>query len=100
MSKYFLHEYNSIWQDVLKIVLGKGTKICQTGANWELWLHEDMVYSIPIVSGCGPSYWCPARKLREHLCHLRRIHGYDKLIPSDWEDVNLEALASCGVCDK
>lgn len=92
-----MNEYTEIWKETLENVLKNGVKICKEGENWELWRSCDMIYSIPIVSGCRPSYWCTTDKLREHLYHLRHVCGYNTLIPPAWENVNMTELNKLGI---
>ncbi len=99
MGKYNFSEMGVIWCDHAREIVENGIFIANDGGNWDLWEHNETVYSIPVEgSGCDASVWCGVKNLRRHLCGLMHICGYSSLIPGYWENVNTDFLASLGIC--
>lgn len=99
MRKYNFDQMGAIWSDHARKIIENGVLVANDGNNWDLWEYNGIVYSIPVAgSGCAPSVWCGVKNLRRHLYGLMHVCGYSSLIPVCWENVNVDFLASLGIC--
>lgn len=97
MGRYNFDEIGGFWGDRAKKIVENGVFVAHSG-NWDLWLHDDFLYDIPIAgSGCDFSHYCAPKDLYKHLFHLRQVCKYDPLIPPMWENVNYEFLKTLGI---
>ena len=82
----------------IKIIKENGELIAVGGSNWDFYLFNNILWSIPKEnSGAGASVWCGVKSLRAHLYGLSRIRNSKSLIPQDWQVVNSAFLSALGI---
>lgn len=79
-------------------VLTNGALIARGSSNWDYYLYNGIVYSMPKPeSGAGASVWCSVLNLKRHFAHIQYMRKSARLIPDDWQVVNPKFFESLGI---
>lgn len=95
-----MQEYESNLSDFYKKVVQNGICIVEEteGSNWDLFLYEKTVYSIPKKgSGADASVWCSLAHLKRHLHHVQHVCNAPAIIPSYWNILRPDVFKQLGI---
>lgn len=93
-----MEKYENNLSEYYKKVVQDGTLIVKEEGTWDLFLYDDVVYSIPkLGSGGGASTWCSLVHLKRHLHYLQKVCNSPSIIPSYWNVVRPDIFARIGI---